>query len=100
VEGDLEELVNGVILGPVSHDSARLLPRDTTVRALFLRGRVMYLDLSAEAVLTGNDDYPLRGEAALEALRKTIRFNFPRVREVFLLVDGQIPRFGEKKKIH
>jgi hypothetical protein len=99
VEMDLEELVNGVILGPVNHDSSRLLPRDTTVRVLFLRGRILYLDLSADVVLAGRE-YPLRGEEALAALRKTIIFNFPRVREVFFLVDGQIPNFGEKKKIH
>ncbi len=97
VEKDLEELVNGVILGPVNHGSARLLPRDTTVRALFLRGHVLYIDLSADMVLAGRE-YPLRGKEALDALHRTICFNFPRVREVFFLVDGQIPYFGEKKE--
>lgn len=98
LEADLRELVDEEILGPERHDAALLIPRELTVRSLFVRSRVLYLDLSADFVTAG-PDYPLRGKEALDAMRRSINFNFPRVREVAVTIDGQEPRFPEKKKI-
>ena len=36
---------------------------------------------------------------ALDALAKTIRFNFPRFHEVVFYIDGQVPQYPDEKKI-
>jgi len=41
----------------------------------------------------------VKGPNALSALTRSIRMNFPRFTEVIYFIDGQAPRFPEKKKI-
>jgi hypothetical protein len=98
LEGNIAELVNGVLLGPARHDAARLFPRGATVRAVMVRGRTLYLDLTSH-VLEADPEVPLTGGAALDALEKTIRLNFPSVHEIVLYIDGQTPSFPAKKNI-
>jgi hypothetical protein len=93
-EKDVVELVEGVLLGPTRHDAQRLFPRGGRVIAAMMNGRTLYLDLSASILVT-DPDVPLAGEDALDALAHSIRFNFPRVREVVFLLDGQSPRFAK-----
>jgi hypothetical protein len=97
LEGNLHELVDGEILGPTRQDASLLFPRDMTVRGLFVRSRVLYLDISPELVLAG-PGYPLTGKQAIDLLTRSIRFNFPGVRDVVLTIDGQAPRFAEKNR--
>jgi hypothetical protein len=92
-EKDVAELVEGVFLGPTRHDAQRLFPRGGRVTAAMVNGRTLYLDLSS-TILMNDPDAPLTGKDALNALARSIRFNFPRIREVVFLVDGQSPRFG------
>ncbi len=99
LEGNLRELVDGEILGPAGRGAALLFPRDVTVRSLFVRARVLYLDLSPEIVLAGPEQ-PLRGEQALAVLEKSVRFNFPHLRSVVFTVDSQAPRFTAEEKKH
>ncbi len=99
LEKNLRELVDGEILGPAARGSALLFPRDVTVRSLFVRSRVLYMDLSPELVLEGPEQ-PLHGEQALAVLEKSIRFNFPHVRSVVFTVGGQVPRFSAEEKKH
>jgi hypothetical protein len=93
IEKDIVELVEGVLLGPTRHDAQRLFPHGGRVTAAMLGGRTLYLDLTP-AILADDPEITLRGREALDALARTIRFNFPRVREVVFLVDGQSPRFA------
>jgi len=93
LERDIVELVEGVLIGPTRHDAKRLFPRGGRVVAAMLNGGTLYLDLSA-SILANDPDVPLAGQAALAALGRSIRFNFPRVRKVVFLVDGQSPRFS------
>jgi hypothetical protein len=98
LEKDVAALAEEILLGPSHVHSLRLFPRGAQVLATMVNGRTLYLDLSAD-VLAADDDVPLKGQDALEALKKTIVFNFPRFRDVVFLIDGQHPRFPEKKKI-
>ncbi len=97
-ERDIRELIEGEILGPVDHDLKLLIPREVTLGSLFLRNRILYVDLSANFAVLG-DDLPLRGGGALEGLRKAVMFNFRGIREIVFLVDGQAPFYGQKEKI-
>jgi hypothetical protein len=88
---DARELVEAALLGPARHGAAPLFPPKATVNTLMVRRGVLYVDLSAPAAIPDPlAPLPL-GEAAA-ALRRTIRFNFPWVREVAFSVDGQAPR--------
>jgi hypothetical protein len=98
IERDIGELVNGEILGPVDHGMKLLIPRDVTVGSLFVRDRILYLDLSADFAVLGRE-LPLTGADSLGVLRKSISFNFPGIRDIIFLVDGQAPAYAQNLKI-
>jgi hypothetical protein len=98
LENDIKEVAEGVLLGPARPDARRLFPRGGSVLAVMMNGRTLYMDLSP-AVLAKDPEVPLTVQAALDALERSIRFNFPRFRDVVFFVDGQSPRFAENKKI-
>jgi len=87
------ELVESVLLGPTRHDAARLFPRGASVRAALIRGHTLFLDLSSR-ILEEDPEVPLKGNDALAALNRSIRFNFPRLWDVVVYIDGQVPRFA------
>jgi hypothetical protein len=98
LEANITELAEGVLLGPSGANAARLFPRGARVVSALVSGRTLFLDLSP-LVLLGDLEVPLKSEAALAALDRTLRFNFPRLREVDFYIGGQKPAFPEKKKI-
>ena len=98
LEDNVTELVEGVFLGPSRESAARLFPRGGRVLSAMVSGRTLFLDLSP-LVLLDDPEVPLKGQAALDALARSLRFNFPRIREVDFYIDGQKPVFAEKKKI-
>jgi hypothetical protein len=98
IELDIREFVEGEILGPVDYDFKLLMPREVTVRTLFVRSRVLYVDLSADFAVLGQG-LPLGKAEMLDELKAAISFNFPRIREIVFLVDGQTPVFARTDKI-
>jgi len=95
LEGQVGTLVDDVLLGPMNPDAVRLFPRGVTVNAVLIQGRTAYLDLS-QRLLAEDPEIPLHGKAALDALERSIRFNFPRLHEVVISIDGQPPRFPDQ----
>jgi hypothetical protein len=93
LEEDIRALVEEEILGPVSHDAALLFPRDVEVRSVLVRGRTLTIDFSGQLALAG-DKFNLRGAEAISALRRSITFNFPRIAELAVTIEGQSPHFG------
>ena len=98
LEQDIAELAEGVLLGPTRHDALRIFPRGGSVLSSMVRGRTLYLDLSPR-LLVEDPEVPLKGEDALAALDRSLRFNFPRLRQIVFFIDGQSPRFPAKKNI-
>ena len=98
VEENVAEAVDNVLLGPTRHDALRLFARGATVTAVMVSGRTLYLDLTPQ-ILVDDPEVPLKGPAALAALTRSLRMNFPRFSEVIYFIDGQAPRFEEKKNI-
>ena len=98
LEKDIKEVAEGVLLGPARPDAQRLFPRGASVLAVMANGRTLYMDLSP-ALLAQDPELPLTGQAALDALERSIRFNFPRFRDFVFLIDGQSPSFSRNKKI-
>lgn len=89
---EITQTAEEVLLGPARNDALRLFPRGGRVIAAFVEGRTIIMDLSP-LVLLADPEVPLRGSAALDALRKSLLFNFPHLREVDFFIDGQPPRF-------
>jgi hypothetical protein len=98
LEGDVRELVEGVLLGPMRHDLARVFPRGAAVRALVVHNGILYVDLAPSAALP-DPEVPLAGSAAAEALARSARANFPGLREVVVFIDGQALPGPKQKKI-
>jgi hypothetical protein len=63
-----------------------------------VRNRILYVDLTALAAIP-DPEVPLAGTAAAEALGRSIRANFPRLRETVVSIDGQAPHAPREKKI-
>jgi hypothetical protein len=97
-EGNVAELAEGVLLGPTRNDAFRIFPRGGSVLSALIHGRTLYLNLSPD-LLEDDPEVPLKGEAAFDALGRSVRFNFPSIREIVFFVDGQLPRFAAKKNI-
>lgn len=89
-ETDIEELLEAYLLGPVNVHFLRVLPKETTVHALLYRDGVLYLDFSP-AILFEEQEVPLDTEGIVEAVRKTLSFNFPYIQRIVLTVNGQLP---------
>lgn len=98
LEQNVTELVEGVFLGPTRHDALRIFPRGATVLSALVHGRTLYLDLSPR-ILVEDPEAPVRGQEALAVLMRSIRYNFPRLRDIVISIDGQVPRFPGKKNI-
>ena len=90
---DLRVLVEETILGPADHRAQRLLPRSAEVISAHVRGGTAYLNLSRHAWFAA-PPAPGSGAERLRALTAAIRFNFPRLQEVRMLIEGQEPRGG------
>ena len=98
LDDDVRELVEGVVLGPMRHDLARVFPRGSAVRAIVVRSRTLYVELNPLAALP-DPETPLTGAASAEALARSVRANFPRLREVVVFIDGQALQGSEQKRI-
>ena len=95
LEQDVQLLVEEVILGPEMPMHRPLLPRETRLLSVLARQRRVYLSLSGGILREGGES-PFATEQALRALSDVILFNFPRIRRLELLIDGQVPREGSE----
>lgn len=93
LEQDVQLLVEEVILGPEMPMHRPLLPRETRLLSLLARQHRVYLSLSSGILHEGGES-PFAVQEALQALSNVILFNFPRIRRLEMLIDGQVPRGG------
>lgn len=91
--GDLRMLVEETILGPADHRAQRLLPGASEVISAHVRGGAAYLNLSRHAWFAPTPE-PSSGAERMRALAAAIRFNFPGLQEVRMLIEGQEPRYA------
>ena len=88
---DLRTLLEETILGPADHRAHRLLPRALEVISAHVRGGTAYVNLSRH-VWFGATPVPSTGAERIQALTAAIRYNFPELQEVRMLIEGQEPR--------
>ena len=90
----LRLLVEETILGPADHRTYHLLPAGVRVISTHVADGVAYVNLSHHALL-GVTAVPSTGAERIRTLTDIILFNFPRLRAVHVLVDGQEPRLAQ-----
>ena len=96
LEGRVRLLAEEVVLGPSAPTLRRYLPRELEIQSVIVRQGVAYVSVSRH-LLQGTEHYRGTAEDALQALANTILYNAPRIRKLYLLVDGQLPRgMGEQ----
>lgn len=93
-EGEIELLVKEILLGPFNVNYVPVLPRETTIRTLMLRDKVLFIDFSG-AVVSQESDSRLTFEEALKCVRKSITFNYPHIDRIVFTVNGEQPDFGQ-----
>lgn len=91
VEGNLREVVNGLILGPEKLRHNRALAKSTMIRSLLVRGGLLYLDFSP-GILFPEGDTSTGFSESLDAIRRSIRFNFPGIKKIIITVNGELPK--------
>ena len=90
IEENMTTVVNNVILGPEQLMHDRALAKETSIRALMVKGSTAFVDLSPD-LLFPTEDVALTFDESIRALQKTILFNFPGIKRVVVTVNGEEP---------
>ncbi len=90
LDRDVRILLDEIVLGPVVLGRTRVLPRETGIRSVMVRGGIAYIDLDG-GFLAEQQFLLLSVDDALDAVRHTVEFNFRRITTVVITIDGQIP---------
>ena len=91
LEERIRLLAEEAVLGPSLPMLRRYMPKEVEVQSVMVRQGVAYVSVSRH-LLQGTEQYRGTAEEALQALANTILYNFHRLRRLYLLVDGQLPR--------
>ena len=95
-EDAIHLLLAEIILGPVLPNHVRILPKETRVTSLLWRKDSVYVNFSNNILFTGGEiNYSYAD--ILHAVGNSILFNFPRVKNLYIFIDGQIPGIGAGK---
>jgi hypothetical protein len=89
-EENIRRLIQELILGPLSILHAQIMPKETKIQVLMFRKGDVYIDFSNDVLFPTNET-PLTFAEAMEALKKTLFFNFTSIDDIHITVDGQIP---------
>lgn len=86
----IELYVQELILGPSDPLLTRIVPREVRLRSVITRDGEVYVSLSRE-IIELQPDASLSFDQSLQAIANGVLYNFPKVRDLYLLVEGQIP---------
>ncbi len=76
-----------MLLGPVHQDRLALFPPTVRVTSAFIRGRDAYVNLSSQAVDTGDES--LRWADVYRVFKKNVFTNFRNIARIYIYIDGQ-----------
>ena len=91
LQDNVDQLVQELILGPSDPALRPLLGPGTRLIAVVAAGRDLYVNLTADLVLSPGSLPP---EEQIQALASNLEYNFPRIRRTYVLIDGQPPDFS------
>jgi len=88
IEEQLTVFLEELLLGPISLELAKALPKGTRIDNVAVVEAVAYVDLSRQA-LDIEKELPISYDEAFDNIRHNIEFNFLRIEEVALTIEGQ-----------
>jgi hypothetical protein len=86
----IELYVQELILGPSNPLLTRIVPREVRLRSVIAENGKVYVSLSRQ-IIEPQPDAPLSFDQILQTIANGVLYNFPSVRDLYLLVEGQIP---------
>ncbi len=86
----IAEVVGEMLLGPTRLRDLPLVPHDTRLNFLMLRGDTVFLDFSPE-IEVGSDTVQESVPRIIDIVKHTIFYNFPYVHHVSITIGGQMP---------
>ncbi len=92
IAGTARLVVEELLLGPVQLGAVPFVPEGTAVRSVIYRreSRTLYVDFSSHLVV-GNIRGNISIEEALDLITYNINRNIPRIEEIVMTVEGQLP---------
>jgi len=87
---DVELYVQELILGPADPLLRRVVPGDVILQSVLSRQGEVYVSLSKE-IVDLSPDAALSFDQAMQAIADGVLYNFPHVKRLYLLVEGQLP---------
>jgi hypothetical protein len=90
LEANIDLYLEEAVLGPTKPLLRRVVARDTRLISVVAQQRTVYVNLSKE-VIRGEPGSGLTLEHSLQVLADGVYFNFPQVRRLYFLVEGQLP---------
>ncbi|WP_407425267.1 GerMN domain-containing protein [Treponema sp.] len=86
VQGEIQYYIDELVLGPSVYRSRPLFSSGTKVNYCFLRNKILYIELSKEAVL--QEDESVNIQKAVSLLKKNIKKNFGGIKNIEIFIDG------------
>jgi len=90
LEANVELYLAEAVLGPAKPLLRRVVARDTRLLSVVAHQHTVYASFSRQ-IITPEEGSGLTLEQALQVLANGVYFNFPRVRRLYFLVEGQLP---------
>lgn len=85
-EESIKAFVEDLLLGPFTNRYKAIYSRGTKVEYCFLRDKILYVGLSAEALKTDSEIKDIRDGAFL--IRENIVKNFTSINKICIFIDG------------
>ncbi len=94
VEKDIELLIKEILLGPFNVNYVNVVPEDSKIRTIMVRGNTLYLDFSIDVVFQKSESR-LSFDEAMACIKKSITFNYPQIEKFVFTVNGVEPKKGK-----
>lgn len=93
----LNRYVDDLLLGSTLERTKLLFKLGTKAEECYLRGDILYLNLSKDLISVGNETVDIK--TGVELLEQNIKKNFSKVKKIELFVDGKYAFENEKIEI-
>jgi len=102
MEENVAEIVGELLLGPLEPYAVPISVADTKLRSVIRTEKVLYIDVSSSILFGRINDQGVYGEPplavkeAIEYIKRSVRWNFPRM-QVVVTINGLEPSWGSTK---
>jgi hypothetical protein len=90
MEENIHLLLEEIILGPATPNSQRLVPQELEVESVILNQNTLYINFSREMIFAAAS-LNLTVAEMIQAVGNSVLFNFPRLKNLYVYIEGQLP---------